>query len=83
VSLPPSLTTTPYHIGLEPVCTIARRVARLPKWVIRDRVEPVASPAKSAMPPKAEVNPEHSVKDRAPFGQALSVPTSSVPMRRL
>jgi hypothetical protein len=76
VSLPPSLTTTPYHIGLEPVCTTARRVARLPKWVIRDRVEPVASPAKSAMPPKAEVNP-------APFGQALSVPTSSVPMRRL
>ena len=27
--------------------------------VIRDRVEPVASPAKSAMPSKAEVNSEH------------------------
>jgi hypothetical protein len=30
-----------------------------PHWVIRDRVEPVASPAVSAMPPKAEVNSEH------------------------
>src|SRR6267142_782468 len=30
-----------------------------PIWVIRDRVEPVASLAMSAMPPKAEVNSEH------------------------
>ena len=28
-------------------------------WVIHDRVESVASPAMSAMPPKAEVNSEH------------------------
>jgi len=28
--------------------------------VICDRVEPAASPPMSAMPPKAEVNPEHS-----------------------
>jgi hypothetical protein len=28
-------------------------------WVIRDRAEPVTSPAMSAIPPKAEVNPEH------------------------
>ena len=27
--------------------------------VIRDRVEPAASPAMSDMPPKAEVNSEH------------------------
>jgi hypothetical protein len=27
--------------------------------VIRDRIEPTASPAKSAMPPKAEANSEH------------------------
>ena len=30
-----------------------------PLGVIRDRVEPVASLAMSAMPPKAEVNSEH------------------------
>jgi hypothetical protein len=29
------------------------------KSVIRDRVDPVASPAMSAMPPKAEVDSEH------------------------
>jgi len=29
------------------------------RWVIRDRAEPVTSPAMSAIPPKAEVNPEH------------------------
>ena len=29
-------------------------------WVIRDRVEPAASPAMSAMTPKAEVNSERS-----------------------
>ncbi len=28
-------------------------------WVIRDRVEPAASPAMSVIPPKAEVNSEH------------------------
>ena len=30
------------------------RPARCPLWVIRDRAEPAASPAMSAMPPKAE-----------------------------
>ena len=29
------------------------------RWVIRDGIEPAASPAMSAMPPKAEVNSEH------------------------
>jgi hypothetical protein len=28
-------------------------------WVIRDRVEPAARPAMSAMPPKAEINSGH------------------------
>jgi hypothetical protein len=27
-------------------------------WVIRDRIEPAASPAMSVVPPKAEVNSE-------------------------
>src|SRR5229473_702040 len=42
-------------------------VSSCPHWVICDRVEPAASPAMSAMPPKAEVNSEHSRKRHRPL----------------
>ena len=42
----------------------AGRQRRCPIWVIRDRLEPAASPAISAVPPKAEVNSElHRLPD--------------------
>jgi hypothetical protein len=41
------------------VIAMVERQAKLPLWVIRDRVKPAASPAMSAMPPKAEVDSEH------------------------
>ncbi|MCK1312567.1 MULTISPECIES: hypothetical protein [unclassified Bradyrhizobium] len=40
-------------------CKIDDGYAPFLSWVIRDFVEPVASPAMSAMPPKAKVTSEH------------------------
>jgi hypothetical protein len=49
---------------------------RLPVWVIRDRVEPAASPAMSATPPKAEVT-RHS--GRAPIPRRFWLSVAAAP----
>ena len=43
-----------------PPCRPCDQIRHVRLEFIYDRVEPVASPAMSAMPPKAEVNSEHS-----------------------
>jgi hypothetical protein len=53
------LADTKFHAGRRTTRSYYPKLAaRLPQRVIRDRVEPAASPAMSAMPPKAEVNSE-------------------------
>jgi hypothetical protein len=42
-----------------PLLALSMPGAGVVHYIIRDPVEPVANPAKSAMPPKGEVNSEH------------------------
>jgi hypothetical protein len=66
-------------LSMTPRCPHLRRhgeTARCPIWVIRDQIEPTASPAKSAMPPKAEAN--QSIRDHQDMSRSRGGLTSKI-----